>query len=70
MWVNTPQRLCTERDPYGVYRAVAERTLRDVPGVDLPYEPPTAAEVEVTPAHSTAQAVDAVSAALQRLGAA
>ncbi len=69
VWVNTPQALCAERDPYGVYRGVADHTLTDVPGVDLPYEPPSEPEVEVTPAHSTAQAVEAVSAVLARLTA-
>ena len=67
VWVNTPLALCSERDPYGVYRAVADRTLSDVPGVDLPYEPPSAPEVEVTPAQTTAQAVEQVTAALARL---
>ncbi|MDO8186074.1 adenylyl-sulfate kinase [Conexibacter sp. JD483] len=70
VWVNTPQSMCAARDPYGVYRAVADHELRDVPGLDLPYEPPTAAEVEITPAQSTAQAVEAVSAVLTRLTAA
>ena len=70
VWVNTPQALCAERDPYGVYRGVADHTLTDVPGVDLPYEPPSAPEVEVRPEQSTAQAVEAVSAALARLTAA
>ncbi len=70
VWVNTPQALCAERDPYGVYKAVAEDELRDVPGLDLPYEPPSAPEVEITPALSTAQAVEQVTAALARLSSA
>lgn len=70
VWVNTPLAVCSERDPYGVYRAVAAHALTDVPGVDLPYEPPSAPEVEITPAQTTAQAVEQVRAALARLSAA
>ena len=36
---------CRKRDPSGVYRDAAAGTLRDVPGIDVPYEEPRDAEL-------------------------
>ncbi|HTN51202.1 MAG TPA: adenylyl-sulfate kinase [Anaeromyxobacter sp.] len=36
-----------QRDPQGIYKRALAGELREVPGVDVPYEPPTHAEVTV-----------------------
>ncbi|MDW5597488.1 adenylyl-sulfate kinase [Conexibacter stalactiti] len=70
VYVNTPLATCVERDPRGVYRRAAAGHSTGLPGIDQPYEPPTAAEVEVAPSTTTAQAVELVAAALhERVGA-
>ena len=43
--VDTPADEVARRDDKGLYAAVREGRLHDVPGADLPYEPPLAADV-------------------------
>lgn len=38
--VNTPLALCEQADPKGLYRRARAGLLRDVVGLDVPYEPP------------------------------
>jgi len=44
VWVTTSLEECRRRDPKGLY-AIAEKVPGHLPGVDLPYEPPTDPEV-------------------------
>ncbi|MEN9934028.1 MAG: hypothetical protein RLZZ387_607 [Chloroflexota bacterium] len=47
VWVRCPADVCRGRDPKKLYKAVASGAIRGLPGVDLPYEPPTAPELVV-----------------------
>jgi adenylylsulfate kinase len=60
VFVNTPLRLCTERDPKGMYAQAEAGVLDNFTGVDDPYEPPLAPDVELNPELTVAEAVDTV----------
>lgn len=60
VFVNTPLRLCTERDPKGMYAQASAGVLDHFTGVDDPYEPPLAPDVELNPELTVAEAVDTV----------
>jgi adenylyl-sulfate kinase len=55
VFVDCSMEKLQQRDPEGIYRRALAGELRDVPGVDVPYEPPTHAEVVV---HSDQEKVD------------
>jgi bifunctional enzyme CysN/CysC len=40
IFVDTPLEVCEERDPKGLYRRARAGTLRNMTGIDDPYEPP------------------------------
>ena len=46
VYVNAPVEICSNRDKKGIYRGARAGQLRDVPGVDLPYEPPSHPQIE------------------------
>jgi bifunctional enzyme CysN/CysC len=50
VWVSTPLHICEARDPKGLYRRARQGLLRDMTGVDQPYEAPTAPDIEVSTA--------------------
>lgn len=64
VYVNTPLEICVARDPRGVYKRAAAGETIGLPGIGQPYEPPTAAELEITPGMTTEQAVGQIMAAL------
>ena len=45
VFIDTPVEECVRRDTKGLYRAQANGRARDVPGADVPYEPPLEADV-------------------------
>lgn len=47
VFVDCTMEKLQERDPQGIYRKALAGELREIPGVDVPYEPPTHAEVTV-----------------------
>jgi adenylyl-sulfate kinase len=47
VFVNTPIEVCEERDPKGLYARAKAGELQGFTGVDDPYEPPVAADVEL-----------------------
>jgi len=47
VFVNTPIGVCEERDPKGLYARAKAGELRGFTGVDDPYEPPVAPDVEL-----------------------
>ncbi|MBS1869951.1 MAG: adenylyl-sulfate kinase [Actinobacteria bacterium] len=47
VFVNTPLEVCEERDPKGLYARAKAGQLRGFTGVDDPYEPPVAPDVEL-----------------------
>ena len=68
VFVNTPVDECARRDPKGLYARAAAGELKGLTGVDAPYEPPAAPDVELTPDHALTRAVDLVLEALESSG--
>jgi adenylyl-sulfate kinase len=67
VYVHAPLEVCERRDLKGIYRKARAGALHHVTGIDDPYEPPIAAEVECrtdreTVAESTARVLGAVDA--------
>ena len=60
VFVNTPLQVCAERDPKGMYAQASAGVLDNFTGVDDPYEPPLAPDVELNPGLTVAAAVDIV----------
>jgi adenylyl-sulfate kinase len=60
VFVNTPLQLCTERDPKGMYAQASAGVLDNFTGVDDPYEPPLAPDVELNPGLTVAEAAATV----------
>ena len=59
VFVDTPLKVCEERDPKGLYRLARAGQLSGFTGIDDPYEPPPSPELRLTPAPLDHQ-VDAV----------
>lgn len=55
IFVDCSMEKLQERDPQGIYKKALAGELREVPGVDVPYEPPTRPDVTV---HSDQLTVD------------
>ena len=47
VYVNAPLATCEERDPKGLYRRARSGELRSFTGIDSPYEPPAAPDLEI-----------------------
>jgi bifunctional enzyme CysN/CysC len=47
IWIDTPLHICRERDPKGLYARARAGEIRDVTGVDAPYEAPVDPDVRV-----------------------
>ena len=47
VYVNVPLATAEQRDPKGLYRKARRGELPNFTGIDSPYEPPLAAEMEV-----------------------
>jgi bifunctional enzyme CysN/CysC len=67
VYVNTPLAECEARDPKGLYARARAGDIKGMTGIDDPYEPPRAPEVEVA-GGSVEQAVAAIVAKLGALG--
>jgi adenylyl-sulfate kinase len=65
VFVNTPATECARRDPKGLYARAHRGQLHGMTGVDAPYEPPSAPEVELTPEIDVPAATELVLAALE-----
>jgi adenylylsulfate kinase-like enzyme len=46
-WVDTPLEECERRDPAGLYRRARAGELKDVTGIDAPYEEPEDPDVHL-----------------------
>jgi adenylylsulfate kinase len=61
VFVDCSMEKLQQRDPEGIYKRALAGEIRQVPGVDVPYEPPTHADVTVhtdqTPVDEAAKAV-------------
>lgn len=53
VYINTPLEVCIARDVKGLYRKAYAGELRDLTGVDDPYEPPESPEIVVDAARLT-----------------
>lgn len=59
--VDTPLKVCEERDPKGLYTRARNGELRGMTGVDAPYERPAQPDIAINTAQQTlGQAVDLV----------
>jgi len=67
VYVNTPLAECEARDPKGLYARARAGDIKGMTGIDDPYEPPRAPDVEVA-GGSVEQAVAAIVAKLGALG--
>src|SRR5690349_8428734 len=47
VWVAAPLAVCEARDPKGLYRKARAGQMKEMTGIDSPYEEPTAAEITV-----------------------
>jgi adenylyl-sulfate kinase len=68
VFVNTPLEVCEERDPKGLYARAKAGELQGFTGVDDPYEPPLAPDVELR-CHELGVAVERVLEALDGVAA-
>jgi bifunctional enzyme CysN/CysC len=65
VYVNAPLAICEGRDLKGIYHRARAGEMRGVTGIDDPYEPPLAAEVECptdreSPAESSSRVLNAI----------
>ncbi len=63
VFVDTPLAVCEQRDPKGLYKKARAGEIKNMTGIDDPYEPPIAAELtlaggEATPDELAQQVVD------------
>lgn len=66
VFVDTPVKVCAQRDPKGLYARAYAGDLDGFTGVDDPYQPPREPELRITPELALSSAVDAI---LDLLGA-
>ncbi len=69
VYVATPLEVCMARDPKGLYRKALAGEIHEMTGVDDPYEPPEAPEIQVDAGRlSSTECVDFVVRELERGG--
>jgi adenylylsulfate kinase len=56
VWVRCPRDVCAERDPKGLYAQAAAGAISNLPGMDIPYEPPQAPEAIIDTDQTTVEA--------------
>jgi bifunctional enzyme CysN/CysC len=49
VFVDTPLEICEQRDPKGLYARARSGELKEMTGIDAPYEPPEQAELVILP---------------------
>jgi adenylylsulfate kinase-like enzyme len=54
--VRCPRDVCAERDPKGLYAQAAAGAISNLPGMDIPYEPPRAPEAIIDTDRTTVEA--------------
>lgn len=69
VYVNTPLEVCQSRDVKGLYRKARAGEIKEMTGVDDPYEPPENPELVVdTLSHTPVQSAEFILRELERLG--
>jgi bifunctional enzyme CysN/CysC len=57
VFVDTPIEACMQRDPKGLYAKARAGTLKNLTGVDAPYEPPDSPEVHLRTIETSPEAL-------------
>ena len=65
VYVNTPIEICESRDVKGLYAKARAGEIKNFTGVDAPYEPPMAADIEIDTSEISVE--DAVSLILKEI---
>ena len=66
VYLDTPLKVCMQRDPSGIYAAARENESAHVPGLTFPYQAPAEVQLELdTKALSVEQCVDRVMALME-----
>lgn len=60
VFVDTPVKVCAQRDPKGLYARAYAGDLDGFTGVDDPYQPPNDPDLRITPELALPSAVDAI----------
>lgn len=60
VFVDTPVKVCAQRDPKGLYARAYAGDLDGFTGVDDPYQPPSDPDLRITPELALASAVDTI----------
>jgi adenylylsulfate kinase len=47
VYIDSPLELCMKRDPKGIYRSAVDGKSKNVPGLQVPYEPPLSPEIVI-----------------------
>ncbi|HTW55480.1 MAG TPA: adenylyl-sulfate kinase [Thermoplasmata archaeon] len=69
VYIATPLAVCEQRDVKGLYRKARAGEIKEMTGIDDPYEPPEHAEITVDASRGTpAEAADFVLGELERTG--
>ena len=68
VWVSTPVEECMRRDPKGLYSRAQAGEVKNMTGIDQPYEAPEAPEVELTMGTSAEDGVERVLSVLAERG--
>ena len=69
VYISTPLDVCEERDVKGLYKKAREGKIKEMTGIDDPYEPPENAEVVVDTVRSDpGESAEFILSALERSG--
>ncbi|MGD0589061.1 MAG: adenylyl-sulfate kinase [Thermoplasmata archaeon] len=69
VFVSTPLEVCEQRDVKGLYKQAREGTIKEMTGVDDPYEPPEKADITIDTLHRTPlESAQYIIAELERAG--
>jgi adenylyl-sulfate kinase len=69
VYINTPLEVCEQRDVKGLYRRARAGEIKEMTGVDDPYEPPERPEIVVDAVRmSPGESADHILRELERLG--
>lgn len=69
IYVTTPLAICEERDVKGLYKKARAGQIKEMTGIDDPYEPPEYPEIRIeTEHHSPVESADEILRELERRG--
>ncbi len=69
VWVKTSVEECKKRDPKGLYKKAQAGEIKNLTGLQAPYEEPQNAELVLdTEKHSVEESIDMISSTVKKLG--